>query len=130
MVPRRGHRYWRPWQFLAQPKYALYSLRIARSDTARPTIPQPLIPCDVPGANVTSVRLAQPVAPTTNSSEKTLHKNTVSAASTPATALDNNGAVDGVVADGDCSDDDDTDDVMAVAISYLEEDCHLLRAQK
>jgi len=29
----------------------------------------------------------------------------------------------------DCSDDEDVD-VMAVAMTYLEEDCRLLRAQK
>lgn len=65
--------------------------------------------CNVPGTNVTSVPLAQPVAPATSMSDK---KN------------------DGVTADNCSGDDDDTDDVMAVAMTYLEEDCRLLRAQK
>eukprot|EP00903_Cladosiphon_okamuranus_P012984 g12116.t2 len=85
------------------------------------------------GANVARVSLAQLVAPTTNESEQkgdTLHENPVSVSSTPATALETNGAVDGVIADGDCSDDNDTDDVMAVAIADVEEDCRLLREQK
>lgn len=78
------------------------------------------IPCNVPGDKVASAPLAQPVAPATDLSASSASKNT----------LENNGGVDGVIAHDDCSGDDDTDDVMAVAIAYLEEDCRLLRAQK
>lgn len=81
-----------------------------------------LMPYGVPGANAASVPVAPPVPATTNVSEKEVD--------TPTTALENNGAVDGVNADDDCSEDDDDTDVMAVAITYLEEDCRLLRAQK
>lgn len=37
---------------------------------------------------------------------------------------------DGAVEAADCSDDGDADDVMAVAITYLEEDCRRLRIEK
>lgn len=70
---------------------------------------------------------------TTDVAEKTvdtLHKSPISDSSTPTTALESSGAVDGVIPDGEYSDGDDTDDVMAVAMAYLEEDCRLLRAQK
>lgn len=87
-----------------------------------------LIPCNAPG-DVASVPVAQSVEPTINTPDKKVDF-PVSAGSTPKTALENNGAVKGAMADDDCSGDDDTDDVMAVAITYLEEDCRLLRAQK
>lgn len=72
------------------------------------------------------------MAPTTNASgEKfeTLLETPVSDSSSKI-ALENNDAADGVMADDNCSGGDDPDDVMATAMTYLEEDCRLLRAQK
>lgn len=84
--------------------------------------------CNLSGANIEGVPQAKTAAPTTDGSEKEvdpLHKSPVSVSSASTTAmLENNGAVD------DYSDTDDADDVMAVAITYLEEDCRVLRVQK
>lgn len=90
--------------------------------------------CNLSGANIEGVPQAKTAAPTTDGSEKEvdpLHKSPVFVSSASTTAmLENNGAVDGVIADDDYSDTDDADDVMAVAITYLEEDCRVLRVQK
>eukprot|EP00752_Nemacystus_decipiens_P002127 g2029.t1 len=74
------------------------------------------------GVNVASAPLAPPVAAINDVSKRNVDN--------PTTALESHGAADGVIAFADCAEDDETDDVMGVAISYLEEDCRLLRAQK
>lgn len=74
--------------------------------------------------------MAQPTAAPTNVSDKSVetHVSKAEPSSTPPVPRAGS-EKDDTDATG-CSDDDDVDDVMTVAITYLEEDCRRLRIEK